>query len=252
VLAPERAARLEQALAAFERETSHQVAVLTVPSLEGEAIESFSMRVAEAWKLGQRGRDDGVLILVAPNDRRARIEVGYGLEGVLPDAVASRILRQRMTPRFAAGDFAGGIEAGAEAVMAAARGEAVPLERRPARDGAPHEDPLSAVLLAAMAALFVSAPLRRARPLGALAGGGVGAALTWLLLASAGWAALGFAIGALLGALGPVGFGGRGLGRGGRGAVFGPGGFGGRGGGFGGGFGGGGGGFGGGGASGSW
>jgi uncharacterized protein len=221
--------------------------VLTVPGLEGEPIESFSKRVAERWKLGQSGRDNGVLIVVAPQERRARIEVGYGLEGVLPDAIANRILAQRMTPRFAAGDFAGGIEAGAEAVMAAARGEAVPLERRPARGGSPHEDPFSAVFFAALAARLVSAPFRRARPLGALAGGGVGGFLTWWLLASLGWAALGVAIGALLGALGPGGFGSPGRWRGGRGSVLGPGGFGGRGG-----FGGGGGGFGGGGASGRW
>ena len=254
LLPPERAARLEQTLARFEQETTHQLAVLTVAGLEGETIEAFSLRAAEQWKLGRRDADNGVLIVVAPNERRARIEVGYGLEGALPDALASRILRQRMTPRFAQGDYAGGIEAGVDAVMAALRGEVLPAAP-PARGGSPHEDTLASLLFAGVAAMLLSSPLRRRRGLAALAGGGVGGGLCWLLLASLGWAAAGALLGALLGALGPAGLGGPGGMRGRRG-VFLPGGFGGGGfgrGGFGGGgFGGGGGGFGGGGASGSW
>jgi len=100
LLTPEQRRALESELAAFEGETSHQVVVLTIPSLEGEAIESFSIRVVDEWKIGHRRLDNGVLLLVAAKDRRARIEVGYGLEGILPDAVAARIMREVMIPRF--------------------------------------------------------------------------------------------------------------------------------------------------------
>jgi uncharacterized protein len=241
-------ARLERELARLEAATTHQIAVLTVPSLEGEPIEAFALRAAEAWQLGQRGLDNGILLVVAAQDRRARIEVGYGLEGVVPDAVAKRILEERILPRFRAGDFAGGIEAGVAALASAARGERLALERRPARPGAPHEDPLSALGFAAMAGAMLSLPFRRARALRALLGGLASAGITWLLLASLGWALAGFAIGVAIGWLGLA----RG-GRAGRGPVFlpgGPGWGGGRG--RGGGFRGGGGRFGGGGASGGW
>jgi uncharacterized protein len=250
VLDPAAAARLESRLADFERETTHQIAVLTVPTLEGEPIETFALRVAESWQLGQAGADNGILVVVAPRDRRARIEVGYGLEGVVPDVVAKRVLEDVMFSHFRGGDFAGGIEAGVGALMQAARGEVVELP--PARRGAPHADPLSVVFFAALLGTVVATPLRRARPLGSIVGGGIGGGITWLLLASLGWAAAAFVIAAALGAIGPASLGGGGRRGGpiffpsGRGGWGGGGGFGG------GGFGGGGGGFGGGGASGSW
>lgn len=112
-------ATLEQ----LERDTGAQVAVLTLPSLEGEAIEDYSHRVAETWKLGREGEDDGVLFLVARDDRRMRIEVGYGLEGRIPDALAGRILDQKVRPRFRAGEFDAGIASGVGAVAALIRGE---------------------------------------------------------------------------------------------------------------------------------
>ena len=99
LLAPDEARALESRLADFERETSHQIVVLTVPSLEGEAVEAFAIRVADAWQIGHEDLDNGVIVVVSAGDRRARIEVGYGLEGVIPDAVAARILRERMIPR---------------------------------------------------------------------------------------------------------------------------------------------------------
>jgi uncharacterized protein len=255
LLPPSRAAALERKLEAFERETSHQVVLLTVPSLGGEEIEDFSMRVAEAWKIGHAGLDNGVIVLVAPHERRVRIEVGYGLEGVIPDVVASRIIRERMTPLFAQGRMADGIEAGLDAVMAAARGEEIPAARRPQaarRNGA---DPFTALLASAMAALFFGTPFialgRRA--LGALVGAVVAVGVTWLLLGLWPWAPLAALFGGVAGAIGPAaGAGGRG--RRGFGGPFGGWGGGGwsGGGSSGGGFSGGGGGFGGGGASGSW
>jgi len=99
-------------LAQFEQATKRQVVVVTVKSLEGDTIEDYGYRLGRAWGIGQKGRDNGVLVIVAPNEHRARIEVGYGLEGALPDVIADEILRNRMLPRFRAGDYPGGIEAG--------------------------------------------------------------------------------------------------------------------------------------------
>ena len=104
-------------LKAHEEKTGDQIAVLTVPSLEGENIEEYAVKVFESWKLGKKGKDNGVLIIVAPKDRRMRIEVGYGLEGTLTDLAAGRIVRNVMTPRFKSGDYNGGIDAGVQAIL---------------------------------------------------------------------------------------------------------------------------------------
>lgn len=114
--------QLEQTLAQYERETGNQVAILTVPSLGGQDIESYSIRVAEAWKIGQKGKDNGVILVVAPNDRRVRIEVGYGLEGVLPDILAARIIRSVLTPAFQSGQYYTGIAGAVDAIMRVSRG----------------------------------------------------------------------------------------------------------------------------------
>src|SRR5207244_7554956 len=117
LVTPDLAASLSQELAAHERRTGNQVAVLTLPSLQGEPLEEFSHRVATTWKLGQKGTDNGVLILVVPNDRKVRIEVGYGLEGALTDVKSSCIIREEMVPRFRNGDFPGVIAHGVKAVL---------------------------------------------------------------------------------------------------------------------------------------
>src|SRR5262249_40346780 len=106
-----------------EDKTTDQIAVLTIPTLGGESVEEFATRVFEAWKLGQKGKDNGVLVVVAPQDRKMRIEVGYGLEGTLPDVVASRIIRNVMTPAFKSGDFDRGIEDGVAAIVAQLEGQ---------------------------------------------------------------------------------------------------------------------------------
>src|SRR5512134_2369789 len=116
--------RLTSTLKAHEDRTTNQIAVLTVRSLQGDGIEDFAVRVFEAWKLGQKGKDNGVLLIVAPNDRRMRIEVGYGLEGTLTDAIAARIIRDRMTPRFKSSDFDGGVTDGVTAIVATLEGQA--------------------------------------------------------------------------------------------------------------------------------
>jgi uncharacterized protein len=118
----DRAQALEERLARFEAETGHQIAVLTIPSLKGDSLEDFSIRVAESWKIGKKGFDNGVILLIARDDRRLRIEVGYGLEGVMPSALASQIIREVITPPFRSGDYVGGIEDGVDAIMKVARG----------------------------------------------------------------------------------------------------------------------------------
>ena len=123
ILGAEAETNLTRTLEELERATGAQVAVLTVPGLEDEALEDFSMRVAETWKLGGAERDDGVLLLIARDDRKMRLEVGYGLEGQIPDILAGRILDNMVRPRFRAGDFEGGVTAGVDAVAALIRGE---------------------------------------------------------------------------------------------------------------------------------
>ncbi len=115
-------AALEDMLKVQEDSTSNQVVVLTVTSLEGEEIENFSMRVVETWKLGQKGKDNGVLLLVSKDDRQVRIEVGRGLEGDLTDLTCGRIIRHEIVPRFKEGDYDGGVRAGVESILAAIQG----------------------------------------------------------------------------------------------------------------------------------
>lgn len=123
LLSGEQRESLENLLAELEKNTTAQVAVLTIPSLEGENLEEYSLRVADTWKLGQREKDNGVLFLISTGDRAMRLEVGYGLEGVLPDATCRRILDGLVRPRFRAGDFPGGIEAGVRAVAGVIAGD---------------------------------------------------------------------------------------------------------------------------------
>lgn len=125
-LSAQNIARLEQKLAAFEQEKGVQVAVLMVPTAEPESIEQYAVRVFEQWKLGRKRIDDGVLLVIAKNDRKLRIEVGYGLEGALNDATAKRIISDDIVPHFKHGDFAAGIDAGVSRILRVAGGEALP------------------------------------------------------------------------------------------------------------------------------
>lgn len=233
---------LEQKLAAFEQRKGSQLAVLIVPTTGNETIEQFGIRVAEQWKLGRKGTDDGLLLIVAKDDRALRIEVGYGLEGVIPDAIAKRVISETIVPKFKTGDFAGGITAGLTQLMTLIDGEALPPPARQ-EQGQQADNPLGLLLMAAMVAGQVLRSL-----LGpVVAGGVVGAGLFGATLLITGALGMAVALGlggffvtllGIMGMLGNSGLGGRGRG-----------GFGGMGGG---GFGGGGGGFGGGGASGRW
>jgi uncharacterized protein len=130
LLAAEQRASLEAKLKAHEDKTSDQVVVATVPSLEGYAIEDYANRLFRQWRLGQEGKDNGVLLLVAPNERKVRIEVGYGLEGALTDALSKVIIATAMAPQFQRGDFAAGLNAGADAVLSILTGDAEEWQRR--------------------------------------------------------------------------------------------------------------------------
>lgn len=238
---------LERTLAEFEQRKGSQLAVLIVASTEPEAIEQYSIRVVDRWKLGRKNVDDGALLLLAKDDRALRIEVGRGLEGALTDAMSSRIINDTMVPLLRQGQYAAAIEAGVRQIIKVIDGEPLPEpDRTWQKPGG-----LSNALPALIVFFLIGSSILRAvfgRTVGAaLSGGGLGLALYLLgqvLAVAAGLGVLGFVIALLMG-VAP-----RGWMMGGRGGGFGGGGF---GGGFGGGgFGGGGGGFGGGGASGRW
>jgi uncharacterized protein len=250
--------RIETKLADFEARKGSQIAVLIVPTTEPEEIEQFGIRVADAWKLGRKGVDDGAILIVAKNDRRSRIEVGKGLEGAMPDAIANRILDETITPHFKLGDFDGGVEAGVDRMISVVDGEPLPAPDTEWE----HHGGLSNVLPLLLVVVFVASRVLRAifgRLFGSLATGGLAGGLAWLLshLVPIGLGAgvIAFLFAMLAGSTSRGWSAGRGWGGGfagglggGLGGGFGRGGFGGGGGGFSGG----GGGFSGGGASGSW
>jgi len=160
---------LESELKGFEQTDSTQIVVLTVPSLEGEAIEDFSIRVAEAWKIGHKGSDNGAILVIAQKDRKMRIEVGYGLEGRLTDLVSGQIIRNVIAPGFKAGDYDKGVLDGINAIIATVRGEYKQVARRHSSTGA--ENP-SQLLIPIIVFLFLVARLGRIRRLvGSIAGG---------------------------------------------------------------------------------
>jgi uncharacterized protein len=256
-------AELEGKLAAFEQRKGAQIALLIVPTTQPEALEQYAVRVAETWKLGREKPDDGVLLLVALQDRALRIEVGRGLEGALTDVTAHRIIDETIKPLFRQGDFYGGASAGLARIMQVVDGEPLPPPDRSWR--APGDRLFNVVPFLIMGVLVASGVLRAllGRVVGSFATGGLAGGAIWLLSHVLGFAIIGGLVAGLFalltGALnigngrrGGGGFGGfGGLGGGGFGG-FGRGGFGGGGFGGGGGFRGGGGSFGGGGASGRW
>jgi uncharacterized protein len=239
---------LEARLASLEARKGSQIVVLLVPTTRPETIEQFALRVAEQWKPGRKGVDDGVILLVAKEDREVRIEVGYGLEGAIPDATANRVIDEFIVPRFRQSDFAGGIGAGVDRLVGLVDGEPLPPPAVPVAN----TDMASLLPVVFLVPLVLGGLLRRLLGQfgGAAATGAITGAITWLLVGILG-VALFLAVIAFLIGLG-AGGGGRwsSHSRGGMGGGLGGGFGGGLGGG--GGFGGGGGGFGGGGASGSW
>jgi len=167
-------------LKAHEETTSNQVTVLVLPSLEGEPLESYSHRVATTWKLGQKGADNGVLLLVAMKERKIRIEVGYGLEGALTDARSAQIIRGEIVPRFRAGDAPGGVAAGVDAILKTIEGTYQSTEK-----AAPEQDTdvIGQVVVAVIVGLVVGLGLMSVhRLLGPVAGTGLSLLLApWLV-----------------------------------------------------------------------
>lgn len=248
---------IDAQLAALEQSDSTQIAVLTVNSLEGDSVEQYSMAVVEKWKLGQQGFDNGALLLIAKDDRKIRIEVGYGLEGKLTDLMAGRIIDSIISPAFRQGDFNGGTQRAVSAMVGAVKGEFTAADLKPKNQGSAYPD-LGAVLMGFF--FFVFVILRQLASRSRVLSTVMGAAAFPLLGVMLGFGTLGLILMAIFGAFiglaismlpvpthsdrgsGPwINTGGGGYHRGGLG-----------GGGLGGGFGGGGGGFGGGGASGGW
>lgn len=194
-LSAEQSAQLEQQLAAFEAARGSQIAILVVPTTQPEAIEQYSIRVAEAWKIGRKNHDDGVLIVVAKNDRKLRIDVGYGLEGAIPDAIAKRIVAEIISPHFKQGDFAGGLEAGVAQVQKLIEGEQLPApERQAERGGA--EGKFEQLLTLGLLIAIVGGGVLRAM-LGRLLGSGVSGGLVGV----AAWLITGSLFAAVIGAL---------------------------------------------------
>ena len=255
-------AGLDAKLSTFEREHGSQVVVLLIPTLGNEAIEDFAGRVTDAWQLGRKGVDDGVLFVVAKNDRKMRIQTGRGVQGTLTDALSKRIVSDLVAPHFRTGDFAGGIDAGADAIVKAIEGEQLPLPAHNAPANGAHRVSASIpeiAILAFFVVPIVGMVLRGifGRLFGATLTSGLTGAAIWILIGSVGLAVVGVLFAFIFtlmsgfgrGLRGP-GFGGYIPGGWGGGGFGGGGGF--SGGGGGGGFSGGGGSFDGGGASGSW
>lgn len=177
-LSDEQRSTLEQALKDYEARKGSQIAVLIVPTTQPETIEQYSIRVVEQWKLGRTGVDDGVLLIVAKNDRTLRIEVGYGLEGVLTDATSNRIIEDIIVPRFRQGDFYGGVSAGVDSIMRVIDGEPLPPPRHSRGGGTGSLLPVLFVLT--MVAGGVLRTLFGRLPGAVVTGGAVGF-VAWLL-----------------------------------------------------------------------
>jgi uncharacterized protein len=238
-------ASLEAELRAFEQSKGSQIAVLMLPSTQPETIEQYSIRVAERWKIGRAKADDGVILIIAKNDQRLRIEVGYGLEGAIPDVVAKRVIHEVIAPHLLANDFYGGIRDGTQTLMKLIGGEKLPPPARAQTSTVGDYQSLFVILLVVVVVAGGVLKAILGRLFGSAATGVAAGFIAWALAGALGAAAIAGVVAFLMALMGggrgyyPGGFGG-GLGSGGG---FGSGG---------GGFGGGGGGFGGGGASGSW
>ncbi|MCP3463443.1 MULTISPECIES: YgcG family protein [unclassified Bradyrhizobium] len=179
-------ASLTSRLRDYENRKGSQIAVLIVPSTQPETIEQYSIRVADAWKVGRKKIDDGAILLVAKNDRHLRIEVGYGLEGALTDVTSRRIIDEVITPKFRTGDFAGGISDGVDRIMRVIDGEPLPTPQRSTSFARDLNDLGSVAPFALFASLFVGGILRTmfGRLLGSVATGGVLAAVAWFMIGS--------------------------------------------------------------------
>jgi uncharacterized protein len=182
-------ATLNQKLTDLERRKGSQIAVLIVPTTQPEDIAQFSIRVAEAWKIGRKKVDDGALLVVAKNDHRLRIEVGYGLEGALTDVTSRRIIDEIITPKFRTGDFAGGINAGVDRIIAVTNGEPLPAPQPQASHGVDlNWDTMTSLAPFVLIGAIIGGGILRAmlgRLLGSVATGGLFGLIAWIVASSA-------------------------------------------------------------------
>jgi uncharacterized protein len=203
-LTAQQKSELESRIAAFESKRGSQMAVLLLPSTKPEEIEQYAIRVAEAWKIGRKKVDDGLILIVAKDDRRLRIEVGYGLEGAIPDSAAKRVIDERITPRFRNGDFFGGVRDGVEQLIRLAEGEKLPP---PAAAPPPSATQLSAdessnvtgFFLLAFGYMVIGAYFMKwvfGRLPGSIVGGALMGAIAWLAF-GVGFGVVGFLLGFL-------------------------------------------------------
>ena len=178
-LSPEEQSQLDAKLMEFEQQKGSQIAVLIVPTTQPEAIEQYSIRVVDVWKLGRKKVDDGVLILVAKNDRKMRIEVGYGLEGAIPDLNAKRVVDEVMKPKFKQGDYFGGINAATDAIIGMISGEALPASTNASyRDNNSSPAPIAIIFFAIVVGAMLRLMLGGFRA--GLVTGGITGLMIWL------------------------------------------------------------------------
>jgi uncharacterized protein len=193
-LTAEQRAALESRLRAYEAQKGTQIAVLIVPTTQPETIEQYSIRVADQWKIGRQDVDDGVILLVAKNDRAVRIEVGTGLEGAIPDVLASRIISQVIVPRFRQGDFAGGIDEAITRIIALLEGEPLPEPEQRSSESRERSGGTGNWLPVLLMFVFVGSNILRGifgRVGGAFATAGLAGGLMWLLTWTLGLAIIG-------------------------------------------------------------
>jgi uncharacterized protein len=189
-LSAQQKSELEARIAAYESRRGSQIAVLMLPTTKPEEIEQYSIRVAEAWKIGRKKVDDGLILVVAKDDRRLRIEVGYGLEGAIPDSVARRVIDEKITPRFRDGDFYGGVRDGVDQLIKLAEGEKLPPPATQRAAGEP--DNITGFFFLAFFYMFIGGYFMKAlfgRVPGSIAGGALMGVIAW------------FAFGVLFGAV---------------------------------------------------
>jgi len=186
-LSQDQQAALESKLATFEQQKGSQIAILIVPSTKPEEIDQYSIRVVDAWKIGRDKVDDGVLILVAKDDRKLRIEVGYGLEGAIPDAYAKRIIADVIAPYFKQGDIYGGLDAGVDKIIGLISGEQLPPA--PAQSSGSSGGQIEHLLPLLIFGGLITAIFFRSmfgRFFGGVANGGLIAVIVWLITAALG------------------------------------------------------------------
>jgi len=213
MMSPAVRTKLTNELKEFERTDSTQVVILTIPSLEGLAIEDYSIKVAEAWKVGQKGRDNGILFIVASQERKMRIEIGRGLEGKLTDLTAGRIIDLVVKPRFKRGDFNGGFVAGVAALIDATKGEFKADDAKPSQKKKSFSPLLTILLFGGISLLILGS---FSRVLGGIAGAVGLPAAAYLILGVSVFTLILFAIlGLAMGIFLPFLFSGMGQGRGG-------------------------------------